>query len=42
MVVMDTLPVHNAEAVIFLMVSIVGSQVKLLPPYSPDLSPIEL
>ncbi|WP_445300402.1 MULTISPECIES: transposase [unclassified Microcoleus] len=39
MVVMDNLPVHNAEAANFLMVSI-GSQVKLLPPYSPDLSPI--
>ncbi|WP_445242830.1 hypothetical protein [Microcoleus sp. POL10_C6] len=39
MVVMDNLPVHNAEAVIFLMVSI-GSPVKFLHPYSPDLSPI--
>ncbi|WP_445301272.1 hypothetical protein [Microcoleus sp. Pol11C2] len=39
---MDNLPVHNAEAVIFLMVSILGSQVNFLPPYSLALSPIEL
>ncbi|WP_445300087.1 transposase [Microcoleus sp. D3_18_C4] len=39
MVVMDNLPVHNAEAVNFLIVSI-GSPVKFLPRYSPDLSPI--
>ncbi|WP_445251083.1 transposase [Microcoleus sp. D3_18a_C4] len=38
-VVMDNLPVYNAEAVNFLMVSI-GAKVKFLPPYSPDLSPI--
>ncbi|MEG3932428.1 transposase [Microcoleus sp. T3_B1] len=38
---MDNLPVYNAEAVNFLMVSI-GAKVKFLPRYSPDLSPIEL
>jgi hypothetical protein len=38
---MDNLPVYNAEAVNFLIVSI-GPKVKLLPPYSPDLSPIDL
>ncbi|MEP6515426.1 transposase [Microcoleus vaginatus FACHB-2002] len=38
---MNNLPVDNAEAINFLMASI-GVQVKFLPPYSPDLSPIEL
>ncbi|UNU24516.1 transposase [Microcoleus vaginatus] len=38
---MDNLPVHNAESVNFLMVSI-GFHVKFLPRYSPDLSRIEL
>ncbi|WP_445301971.1 transposase [Microcoleus sp. N9_B4] len=40
-VVMNNLPVDNAEAVNFLIASI-GAKVKLLPPYSPDLSPIEV
>ncbi|WP_445305860.1 transposase [Microcoleus sp. Z1_B2] len=40
-VVMDNFPVHNAEAANFLMASI-EANVKFLPPYSPDLSPIEL
>jgi transposase len=40
-VVMDNLPVHHAEAVESLIES-VGARVKFLPPYSPDLSPIEL
>ena len=40
-VVMNNLPVDNAEASSFLIASI-GAQVKFLPPYSPDLSPIEL
>ncbi len=40
-VVMDNLPVHYAEVAIALIES-VGAQVKFLPPYSPDLSPIEL
>ena len=38
---MNNLPVDNAEAISFLMGSI-GAQVKFLPPYSPDLSPIDL
>jgi transposase len=40
-VVMDNLPVHHAAKVQSLMAS-VGAKVKFLPPYSPDLSPIEL
>jgi transposase len=40
-VVMDNLPVHYAGKVKALIES-VGAQVKFLPPYSPDLSPIEL
>ncbi|WP_445251662.1 MULTISPECIES: transposase [unclassified Microcoleus] len=38
-VVMNNLPVDNAEAINFLIASI-GAKVKFLPPYSPDLSPI--
>jgi len=40
-VVMNNLPVDNAEAISFLIASI-GAKVKFLPPYSPDLSPIDL
>lgn len=40
-VVMDNLSVHHAETVETLINS-VGAKVKFLPPYSPDLSPIEL
>jgi transposase len=40
-VVMDNLPVHYARQVEDLIES-VGAKVKILPPYSPDLSPIEL
>jgi transposase len=40
-VVMDNLPVHYAEVAEALIES-VGARVKFLPPYSPDLSPIEL
>jgi len=40
-VVMDNLPVHYAQAAKVLLES-VGAQIKFLPPYSPDLSPIEL
>jgi len=40
-VVMDNLSVHYAETAIALIES-VGAKVKFLPPYSPDLSPIEL
>ena len=40
-VVMDNLPVHHAKIVESLMNSF-GAEVKFLPPYSPDLSPIEL
>ena len=40
-VVMDNLPVHYSEKVKNLIES-VGAMVKFLPPYSPDLSPIEL
>ncbi len=40
-VVMDNLPVHYAEKARVLIES-VGAKVKFLPPYSPDLSPIEL
>jgi transposase len=38
---MDNLPVHYAETTKALIES-VGAFVKFLPPYSPDLSPIEL
>ena len=38
---MDNLPVHYAETTKVLIESI-GAFVKFLPPYSPDLSPIEL
>jgi transposase len=40
-VAMDNLPVHYAEIAKELIES-VGAEVKFLPPYSPDLSPIEL
>ncbi|MHC5734772.1 IS630 family transposase [Nostoc sp.] len=40
-VVMDNFPVHYAETAKSLIES-VGAKVKFLPPYSPDLSPIEL
>lgn len=40
-VAMDNLPVHYAKVAIALIES-VGAVVKFLPPYSPDLSPIEL
>ena len=40
-IVMDNLPVHYAAPAKALIES-VGSKVKFLPPYSPDLSPIEL
>ena len=40
-VVMDNLKVHYAERVRVAIES-VGAKVKFLPPYSPDLSPIEL
>ncbi len=40
-VVMDNLKVHHAERLTFAIES-VGALVKFLPPYSPDLSPIEL
>ncbi|MFN9836669.1 MAG: transposase, partial [Pseudanabaena sp.] len=40
-VVMDNLPVHYAEIAKTLIES-VGAKVKFLPPYCPDLSPIEL
>ncbi|WP_298908532.1 transposase [uncultured Nostoc sp.] len=39
--VMDNLRVHQAERVKIAIES-VGAKVKFLPPYSPDLSPIEL
>jgi transposase len=38
---MDNLPVHYAEIAKTLIES-VGAKIKFLPPYSPDLSPIEL
>ena len=38
---MDNLKVHYAESVRIAIES-VGAKVKFLPPYSPDLSPIEL
>ena len=40
-IVMDTLPVHHAS-VIQEAIEAVGANVVFLPPYSPDLSPIEL
>ncbi|MBE9103205.1 IS630 family transposase, partial [Vacuolonema iberomarrocanum] len=40
-VVMDNLPVHHA-AVVREAIEAVGATVVFLPPYSPDLSPIEL
>lgn len=40
-VVMDNLPVHKAKR-IREIVQTVGAEVVFLPPYSPDLSPIEL
>lgn len=40
-VVMDNLKVHHAEAV-RLAIEAVGAKIVFLPPYSPDLSPIEL
>lgn len=40
-VAMDNLRVHHAERVRVAIES-VGAKVKFLPPYSPDLSPIEL
>ena len=40
-IVMDNLPVHYANTAKDLIES-VGARVKFLPPYSPDLSPIEL
>ena len=39
--VMDNLPVHHAKTVETL-IKYFGVNVKFLPPYSPDLSPIEL
>ena len=40
-IVMDNLPVHHAS-VIQTAIEAVGAKVVFLPPYSPDLSPIEL
>jgi transposase len=40
-VVMDNLKVHHAKS-IRLAIESVGASIKFLPPYSPDLSPIEL
>ncbi len=40
-IVMDNLPVHHAS-VIQEAIEAVGASVVFLPPYSPDLSPIEL
>ncbi|BAY25159.1 putative transposase [Calothrix sp. NIES-2100] len=37
---MDNLRVHHAEC-IRIAIESVGAKVKFLPPYSPDLSPIE-
>lgn len=39
-VVMDNLKAHHAES-IRVAIEAVGAKVKFLPPYSPDLSPIE-
>jgi transposase len=41
LVVMDNLPVHHAM-VVREAIEAVGAKVVFLPPYSPDLSPIEL
>ena len=40
-VIMDNLPVHKAQR-IQEIIETVGAKVIFLPPYSPDLSPIEL
>jgi transposase len=40
-VIMDNLPVHKAHRIQEIIAS-VGATVVFLPPYSPDLSPIEL
>jgi transposase len=40
-VVMDNLKAHHAES-IKLAIESAGAKIKFLPPYSPDLSPIEL
>lgn len=40
-VVMDNLPVHQA-LVIRATIEAVGARLVFLPPYSPDLSPIEM
>jgi hypothetical protein len=40
-IVMDNLPVHHAT-VVRAAIEAVGAKVVFLPPYSPDLSPIEL
>ena len=40
-VIMDNLPVHHAQ-IIQDVIESVGAKVVFLPPYSPDLSPIEL
>jgi transposase len=40
-VIMDNLPVHKAQKIQEIITS-VGAKVIFLPPYSPDLSPIEL
>jgi transposase len=40
-IVMDNLPVHHA-VVVREAIEVVGAKVVFLPPYSPDLSPIEL
>lgn len=40
-VVMDNLPAHKSEAVRRL-VEQAGAELRLLPPYSPDLNPIEM
>jgi transposase len=40
-IVMDNLPVHHAS-VVQQTIEAVGAKVVFLPPYSPDLSPIEL
>src|SRR5690606_32798168 len=40
-VVMDNLPAHKSEAV-RRCIEYAGAQLRLLPPYSPDLNPIEM
>ncbi|XHX78650.1 MAG: IS630 family transposase [Stenomitos frigidus ULC029] len=40
-IVMDNLPVHHAS-VVQTAIEAVGAKIVFLPPYSPDLSPIEL